>query len=309
MICNSVLRENAIQSWLKWGCSNICSLDGSSVAHALISYTFPLQTSTQTQQLPCLWGRVSVRWLVLTEHELSNEVGATERPGKCAHFSRGKFPWLFPAICIPGDKHILQRLKLYFAVSHSQGNEIAEFIKASLGNQLIWYQQALIGQWLLSVVANFPPDIYLTCPGNQTPALIAGWIKHELSVQGGRRIKTGCNPNQSDTVLTVRGLFHIIFHMKSLLVELDFVLSSSKNLKMLSQQAPTFAGSSNFLCSPPLSGNFCRSLHFGDMQAGDTCACLALREGKSPLLPPCTKRSGLFWSRISFQAVDTKESS
>lgn len=99
-------------------------------------------------------------------------------------------------------------------------------------------------------------------------------------------MKTRCNPQQADTVLTVRCLVHII---KSLLDELDFVLSSGENLKMLSQQAPTFAGSWNFLCSPSLPGNFCCGLHFGDMQTGDTCACFALRKGKSPLLPPCTK--------------------
>lgn len=117
-------------------------------------------------------------------------------------------------------------------------------------------------------------------------------------MQGSPRIKTRSNPKQTDMLLTVRGLFHIIIPMKSLLVEFDFALSSSGNLNMLSQQAPTCAGSWNFLCSPPLSGNFCCGLHFGDMRAGDTCACLAPREGKSRVLPPCTKWSDLFWSRL-----------
>lgn len=182
-----------------------------------------------------------------------------------------------------------KRPKLYFTVSHSQGNEIAEFIKASLGNELIWYQHALIGQWLLSAVANFLPDIRPTCPSNQTLALIAGWIKHELYVQGGPRIKTCSNPKQADMLLTVRGPFHIIIPMKSLLLEFDFALSCSGNLKMLSQQAPTCAGSWNFLCSPPLPGNFCCGLHFGDMGLVIRAPAWHWQKGNLKFCHLCTK--------------------
>lgn len=176
---------------------------------------------------------MSVRWLVLIEHdiELSNQVSthfSVTAEERCEKFLRRVF--FSPTICIPGDKHILQKTKIVFrCISQPHGNEIAEFIKASLGNELIWYQHALIRQWRLSVVANSLPDIPPPCPSNQTLALIAGWIKHELYVQGGPRIKTRSNPKQTDMLLTVRDPFHIIIPMKSLFVEFDF--SSSGNLE------------------------------------------------------------------------------
>lgn len=164
-------------------------------------------------------------------------------------------------------------------------------------NQWIWYQRALIGQWLLLAVANSLPDIPPTSSGNQTLPLIAGWIKHELYLQGGpqqwnwQQSKTDRHaPNSYQPLPCPRP------YVKSL-VEFDFVLSSSENLKTFISAGSYFCRLLEFsLLFVPLGHFFffCCSLHFGDMRAGDMCVCLALRKGKSPLLPPRTKRSQLF---------------